>query len=266
MALKQKTKFRLKLGFGIAVFVALTGLMLWDVMRVEYGGNIGGTFEEELVMGTEPGFKPFEYLEGGEVVGFDVDLAREISKDMGKKLRVEQMSFDGLLVALQSGRVDIVAAGMTVTSEREKNAAFSVPYYTSAQKIVVRKGDGIKGASDLKGKKIGVQLGTTGDELARTIEGARVIQFPTVSSLMQELNSGRVDAVIADNEPAQRYSKPYANFEVLERNLSSENYAIAMRKDDVVLQKQVNDSIKKMKEDGRYDNLIRKYFPVESTP
>jgi len=261
MLMKGRTKSRFKLGFGIAVFVLVTGLMLWDVMRVEYAGNRGGSFKEELVMGTEPGFKPFEYLEGDEVVGFDVDLAREIAKDMGRELRVEQMAFDGLLVALQTGRVDIVAAGMTVTPEREKNAAFSTSYYTSAQKIVIRKGDDIRTAEDLKGKRLGVQLGTTGDELARKIEGARVSQFPAVSSLMQELNSRRIDAVIIDNEPAQRYSSQYDNLEVVARSLSSENYAIAIRKDNLELQKQVNQSIKDMKADGRYDSLIKKYFP-----
>lgn len=259
--MNKRNKSRLKLIFGVIIFVLVIGLMLWDVMRVEYAGNRGGSFREELVMGTEPGFKPFEHLDGDEVVGFDVDLAREIAKDMGRELRVEQMAFDGLLVALQTGRVDIVAAGMTVTPEREKNAAFSTSYYTSAQRIVVRKGERIRTAQDLKGRRIGVQLGTTGDDLAHKIEGARVSQFPAVSSLMQELDSGRIDAAIIDNEPARRYSAQYDNLVVVERSLTSEDYAIAMRKDDIELQKQVNQSIKNMKADGRYDELIKKYFP-----
>lgn len=261
MHMNKRKKNRLKLVFGIVIFVLVTGLMLWDVMRLEYAGNRSGTFKEELVMGTEPGFKPFEYLDGDEVVGFDVDLAREIAKDMGRELRVEQMAFDGLLVALQTGRVDIVAAGMTVTPEREKNAAFSTSYYVSAQKIVTRKGENIRTAEDLKGKRLGVQLGTTGDELAHKIDGARVSQFPAVSSLMQELNSGRIDAAILDNEPAKRYAAQHDNLVVVERSLTSEDYAIAMRKEDLELQKQVNQSIKNMKADGRYDELIKKHFP-----
>ena len=97
-----------------------------------------------LIMGTNAGFKPFEYKEGENVVGFDVDLAKEIAKELGKELKIEDMAFDGLLPALDSGQIDMAIAGMSVTPERQKNVLFSNSYYSAAQKIIVREGSDIR--------------------------------------------------------------------------------------------------------------------------
>ena len=145
----------------------------------QHTSSSGSGLEKTLIMGTDPGFKPFEYKNGQNVVGFDVDLVREIAKDTNRSLQIEEISFDGLLPALQAGRIDLIAAGMTVTPERAKNAAFSTTYYSAAQKVVVPKtGSTVESVDDLKGKRIGVQLGTTGDTLAHKITGASVVQLP----------------------------------------------------------------------------------------
>jgi polar amino acid transport system substrate-binding protein len=212
-------------------------------------------------MGTEPGFKPFEYLEGTTVVGFDIDLAREIASDNGKTLRIEQMAFDGLLPALQSGRIDMVIAGMTITPDRARNVDFSDSYYSAAQKIIIPiQGSSIKNGDDLVGKRIGVQLGTTGDILARNIQGARVDQLPAVASLFVEINAGRVDAIILDDGPARQYLTQNPKLTMLPDRLSNEDYAIAVKKGNTTLLRQINDSLLKMKQNGQYDNLIKKYF------
>ena len=140
------------------------GYMYWDTqLREDSMGTGTSSTTELLIVGTDPGFKPFEYKEGQQIVGFDIDLSREIAKDLGKRIKVEEMAFDGLLPALQAGRIDMIIAGMTVTPDRAKNAAFSDPYYSATQRVMVRRDhQRIKTVADLAGTRIGVQLGTTG--------------------------------------------------------------------------------------------------------
>ncbi len=155
--------------------VILLGYMYWDVELSPAASTTktaGSGLEKTLVLGTDPGFKPFEYKQGQEIVGFDIDLVREIAKDTNRSLQIEEIAFDGLLPALQAGRIDLIAAGMTVTPDRRKNAEFSHTYYTAAQKIIVPKtGSTIATSDDLIGRRIGVQLGTTADTLAHKIRG-----------------------------------------------------------------------------------------------
>ncbi len=249
----------LKIGVGLIALVFVTGFMLWDVNRSDLGANTAGS-SSELVIGTDPGFKPFEYKEGSQTVGFDIDLAREIAMDQNKTLRVEEMAFDGLLLALQSGRIDLAVAGMTKTPDRAKNVDFSQAYYSAAQMIIVKKGSEIRSEADLVGKKIGVQLGTTGDILAHKIFKAEVVQLPQTASVMQELNSGRIDAAIMDNGPAMQYLANNPKLEMLPEKLTDEDYAIAIRKGNKKLLQQVNKSLSAMKKDGRYEKLVKKYF------
>ena len=248
---------------GLAVFLALISWMLVDVLQREGGFGRG---EDVLVMGTNAGFKPFEYKQGDQVVGFDVDLAQEIARATGKQLKIEDMSFDGLLPALDSGQVDMVVAGMSVTPERAKNALFSDPYYSAAQRMIVAKGSPIRNKFQLTGRRVGVQLGTTGDTLAAKLTGVKVSQFPTAPSVLTELNAGRVDVAILDDAPAARYLTGFPRLELLPGSLSEESYAIALRKTDRQLLDKVNKVIAAMKQDGRYDNLIRKHFGTQPSP
>ena len=134
---KNKTRtFGISWWIGLVLFAGMIYLMLGDILHRD---GVIGSKTDVLVMGTNAGFKPFEYIDNNQVVGFDVDLAREIAKSLGKDLKVEDMSFDGLLPALDSGQIDMVAAGMTVTPEREKNALFSDSYYSASQRIIVKR-------------------------------------------------------------------------------------------------------------------------------
>lgn len=233
--------------------------MFVDVLEREGGF---GKSPDVLVMGTNAGFRPFEYKQGDEIIGFDVDLAKEIALSINKQLKIEDMAFDGLLPALNSGQVDMVVAGMSVTPERAKNALFSDPYYAASQRIIVKKSSPIRNKHQLEGRKIGVQLGTTGDTLASKIAGAKVSQFPTAPSVLTELDTGGVEAVILDNAPATQYVAGFPDLEILAGELSSENYAIAIKNGNKDLLDKVNRVIAEMKKDGRYDNLIHKHFGV----
>lgn len=242
---------------GALLFMSMISWMLYDILQRE--GAIG-RYDDVIVMGTNAGFKPFEYKNGNEIVGFDVDIAKEIAKKTNKTLKIEDMSFDGLLPALNSGQVDMVIAGMSVTPEREKNALFSKSYYSAAQRMIIKKGSSIKNKYQLEGKKIGVQLGTTGDTLASKIKGAHIAQFPTAPSVLTELNAGGVDVAILDNAPAEQYTTGFKELIVLPGSLSNEDYAIAIKLGNNKLLEQINQVIDKMKQDGRYKKLIKKYF------
>ena len=152
---------------------------------------------------------------------------------------------------------------MTVTPDRRKNAEFSHTYYTAAQKIIVPKtGSTIATSDDLIGRRIGVQLGTTADTLAHKIREAQVVQLQSTASVVQELSSRRIDAAIMDDGPAQQYLATNPQLFALPRNLSREDYAIAIKKGNSKLLAEVNASIAAMKRDGRYDKLVKKHFGV----
>lgn len=241
----------------VAAFLAMISWMLYDILQRD--SSISND-TDVLVMGTNATFKPFEYKDGGQVVGFDVELAQAIAKDMGKELKIEDMSFDGLLPALESGQIDMAVAGMSVTSEREKNALFSDPYYQASQRIIVPKNSKIANKYQLEHKKIAVQLGTTGDQAASKIKGAQVVQFPAAPNALQELAAGKVDAAVIDDAPAKQYVSGFPSLKIINTPLSSESYAIAFKKGNTELVEHANKTIANMKADGRYQALLQKHF------
>lgn len=243
--------------FLVLLYLAVVGWMFADIMRRE---TVVSRSSNVLVMGTNATFKPFEYKDGDKIVGFDVDLASEIAKELGAELKIEDMSFDGLLPALESGQIDLAVAGMSVTEDRAKNALFSDSYYVASQQIIVKNESPIKNRYELTNKTIGVQLGTTGDQMAQQIKGAKVVQFPTAPSVLQELVTGRIDAAILDNAPAAQYVASFSSLKILNSPLSREPYAIAMKKGNQQLLESVNNVITKMKEDGRMHKLLMKHF------
>ncbi|NMA82539.1 MAG: basic amino acid ABC transporter substrate-binding protein, partial [Epulopiscium sp.] len=215
--------------------------------------------KKTLILGTNAEFPPFEYREGEEIVGFDIDLGKEIAKELGLELKVEDMIFDGLIPALQAGKIDIILAGMTIKPDRLENANFSDFYFTASQMILLHKdNDTILGPDDLVKKKIGVQLGTTGDEVAQEIEGAEVIQFPAAYAALLELSNKKIDAVILDLEVAKRFLTQNKDLKMLDIELTEEEYAAAINKKDTELLAQVNEALKTLKENGTYDTLLKK--------
>lgn len=254
---KAKLWRRMAAWLLVAAFVAMISWMLYDILQRDTSVS---SDTDVLVMGTNATFKPFEYKDGGNVVGFDVELAQQIAKDMGKELKIEDMSFDGLLPALESGQIDMAVAGMSVTADREKNALFSDSYYRASQRIVVPKNSKIANKYQLENKRIAVQLGTTGDQAASKIKGAQVIQFPAAPNALQELAAGKVDAAVIDDAPAKQYVSGFPTLKVINTPLSSESYAIAFKKGNTELAEHANKTIANMKADGRYEALLQKYF------
>ncbi|KXF81059.1 basic amino acid ABC transporter substrate-binding protein [Enterovibrio coralii] len=222
-----------------------------------------GEEENVLVVGTNASFPPFEYIggaNGDEIMGFDIDIVKKIAEDSGKTLKVEDMSFDSLIVALNAGRIDMVAAGMTITPERQANVDFSDPYYEATQVVVTQNGDtSIQSIDDLKGKKISVQLGTTGDIMAKEFSD-QVVAFNTGFEAMMELKNGRVDLMLFDKAPAANLLKKNPELELQELPFNPEYYGLAVAKGNVELQKQVNTTLAAMKANGDFDALLTKHI------
>ena len=217
-------------------------------------------FGKTLYVGTNAEFAPFEYLEKGKITGFDIELMNALAKEMKMEVKVQNMSFDGLLPALQMKKVDLVIAGMTETPERKKAVHFSKPYFKAKQVIVIKKGKDLKSFEELSGKNVGVMLGFTGDTVVSGIKGAKVQRFDTTYAAIMALEKGKVDAVVADSEPAKKYIESYQDLGIASAKAEEEDYAIAVRKNDKALLEELNKALDTVKANGTYDSLLKKYF------
>lgn len=214
-----------------------------------------------IVMGTNAEFEPFEYRDGDNIVGFDVEIAKAIAAKTGKELKIEDMSFDTLIVGLNNEQMDFIAAGMSVTEERKTQVDFSEPYFKSKQMIIVKADDdSITSAEGLVGKKVGVQLGTTGDLFVSGTDGVEVVQFDKAPLAVMDLKNGKVDAVVIDAEPAKKLVEGQSDIKVLDVPFIEEEYAIAVKKGDAELLSTINDVIKEIKENGEYDKIYGQFF------
>lgn len=223
--------------------------------------SVSAMAKDKIFVGTNAEFPPFEYLEKGEVTGFDIELVNEIGKVMDADVKVLDMSFDGLLPALQMKKVDLVIAGMTATEERKKTVSFTQPYYTASQVIIVKEGNNsIKSFDDLKGKKVAVMLGFTGDVVVSEMEDVKVERFNAAYAGIMALQADKVEAVVLDSEPAKNYVKQNPGLVLAEADAEQEEYAIALRKNDKALLEKVEKALAELKANGTYDALIKKYF------
>lgn len=216
-----------------------------------------------LIMGTNAEFPPYEFYDGQEIVGIDAEMAAAVAEKLGMELQIEDMAFDSLIAALSSGKVDMVAAGMTVTEERLASVNFTDTYATGVQVIIVTEDSEIAGADDLTGKTIGVQLGTTGDIFAGDVEGATIERYNKGMEAVQALSQGKIDAVIIDNEPAKVFVSEVEGLKILEEAFVTEDYAVAIAKDNEELLEKVNAALAELKEDGTLQSIVDKYITAE---
>ncbi|WP_270810795.1 basic amino acid ABC transporter substrate-binding protein [Hungatella effluvii] len=217
----------------------------------------------KIVMVTNAEFPPYEYHENDTIVGIDADIARAVAEQMGVELEIQDMAFDSLIPAIQSGKADFAAAGMTVDEDRLKNVDFTDTYAQAAQVIIVKKDSPIASPDELTGKKIGVQTGTTGDIYASDIENAEVQRFNKGMEAVMALNQGKIDAVIIDREPAKVFVKENEGLKILDEAFTEEEYAIAVKKGNTELLEKMNAAIKELKESGELQKIVDKYITAE---
>lgn len=257
---------------------SLSALLLAGIFAFSAVGCGGGESEEAatdtaltntpgvLVWATNAEFEPYEYREGGEIVGIDAEIAQRIADEIGCELEISDMNFDSIVSAIATGKADIGIAGMTVTEDRLMNVNFSDPYVNAGQAIIVAEDSEITGEADLADKTVGVQLGTTGDlYVTENISGVTVERYTKGFEAVQALIQGKIDAVVIDGEPAKAFVASNEGIKLCDDYLTVEEYAIAMNKNNDALLSEVNSILAEMQEDGSLQAIFDKYLNSESS-
>ncbi len=256
------------------MLICMAALLSLAVLASGCGGDGGkkpassggsGDAAKVLRIGTNADFAPFEFqdINGKEYEGFDMDLVRAIAKEMGYKADIQNINFDGLIPALESGNLDIIISGMTINDERKQKVDFSDPYYKSGLTIITKKDNtDIKKLSDLAGKKVAVQIGTTSAKELRKIKGVDIKELNSSADTFMELKAGGVDAVVNDRPVNDYYiaKSGVADVRRLEELLTSEDYGIASSKKNPDMKKKIDAALKKLRDNGEYDKIFKKWF------
>ncbi|MDD2371926.1 MAG: basic amino acid ABC transporter substrate-binding protein [Firmicutes bacterium] len=246
-----------------------TGILIILLAVMLFATACGGAKDDKVLkVGTEPTFPPFEFTDEvtGKIDGFDIALISAIAEKAGYEVEITSVAFDGLIAALQSGNIDVVASGMSITPEREESVNFSDPYIDAGLTIAVtEKNSSINSEADLQGKVVGVQIGTTGAEKANELKDAGIVKsvktYNTIDVAFLDLLNGAIDCVINDGPVNEAYmSKNVGKIKIVGDVLVSDQYGFAIAKGNDSLIADLNKALKELVEDGTYDTLVAKYF------
>jgi len=224
-------------------------------------------------VGTDAAYAPFESQnEKGEIVGFDIDLMKAVASRAGIEIKVINTPWEGIFNTLAQGDRDMLISAITITEERRQTVDFSAPYFDAHQLIVVKEASKVAKFDDLKKLKVGVQTGTTGDEVVSKLLGktnTSVRRFESTPLALKELESSGVDAVVADNGVVVNYvtNNQGSKFKMVnDTAFAPEQYGIAVRKGNAELLEKVNKALADLKADGSYDKLYASYFGAAAAP
>lgn len=228
--------------------------------------------KDTLTLATSADFPPYESIgDDGSYVGIDIEIAQAIADKLGKELVVENMDFDSIINSVSTGKADMGMAGLTVTDERLQSVDFSTSYATGVQAIIVAEDSPITSVDDLYAEgaayKVGVQISTTADiyfsgDIDDGLTTCTVEQYQTGADAVSSLTTGKIDAVIIDNEPAKSFVAANEGLKILDTKYTEEDYAIAFAKGSE-LTEEVNNALKELIADGTVQNIIDKYIPAE---
>ena len=215
----------------------------------------GGDTKEKLIMATEAGFAPYEYLDGNEVVGIDVEIAKAIADELGMELEIQDIDFDGALLAVQNGTADFAAAGISITDERKEKMDFTIEYATSKQVVVVKKGDtSITEEADLAEKIVGGQQGTTAqlvyDADDAALKPKKFNAYKKYSQAAADLKNGGIDCIVMDELPAQLLVAKNTELEIAGAELFTDKYGMAIQKGNVELKEAMDRVLQRLIDDG----------------
>ncbi len=254
----------------IILFIGFLGLATW-YFHSQLQNLVGptptpsqsaaNTQSKTLVIGTDPTFQPMEYKQDGKVVGYDIDLANLIAKQLGDKVTFKNITFDNLFTALQQHQIDMIISAVTITPERQKKYAFSKEYLNAGQVIITQQANTvIKSPTDLKGKKIGVQQGTTDEsEALKYTDANLVIKYPDFVQATKALVSGTVDAIITDLPSAQGIVGTNPTLKIASDPFTNDYYGIVFRKGDPEVE-QVNKALDSLSVRGYLTELKHKWL------
>lgn len=218
-----------------------------------------------LTMGTNAAFPPYEYKDGDQIVGIDADIAQALADKLGLKLEILDMDFNSLITAVQSGKIDISLAGMTVNEERKKNVDFTDSYAKGVQVVIVKDDSDITSVDDLANDKlIGVQEGTTGHAYCSDDYGEdHVLAYTNGAMAIQALLQDKVDCVVIDQQPAKEFVEVNDGLKILDTTYADEDYAAAVSKDNPALTAALNKALQELKDDGTIQSILDKYIKAE---
>lgn len=212
--------------------------------------------KNELIMVTEAGFAPYEYYENGEIVGVDIDIAREIANELGKKLVIKDIDFHSIINEVKTGKADFGAAGISYSDERAKEVDFSINYAVSKQVVIVNDNSNIK-IDDLENKKIAVQLGSIADTyVTEKYKNAEIVRQKKYLAAIEDLKTKKVDCVVMDELPANEILNSNSGLKILEGYLTNDSYGMIVKKGNKELLDAINKVLNKLKNDGTIDKYI----------
>ncbi|GAA2816236.1 ABC transporter substrate-binding protein [Saccharopolyspora taberi] len=228
-------------------------------------GGVSLVKDGTLTTCTHMDYKPFQFHDQGKIVGFDVELVDLIARDLGVKQEIKDTPFEGIQSGeqLNTRACDVAAAAMSITPAREQNFDFSDPYFEATQALLTKKGSGLNSLEALRGKKLGVQLSTTGETYAnenKDANGYEVVQFEDLPLSVTAVQTGQVDAAINDNSVLGDFIKNNPEVEITTEFVTGDQYGIGVATGNTALRDAVNQSLKKMKENGEYDAIYQKWF------
>jgi len=262
--LKKRFNYLLVVMLVIVLFsaVAVTGAQDNSLQKIKDKGY--------FILGLDDSFPPMGFRgENGEIVGFDIDMAREVAKRMGVEVELKPVEWDGILFSLKNGNIDVIWNGLTITGERAKEIAFSRPYLKNRQ-IIIISGKPIESKTDLEGKIVGVQMGSSSvtalnsePEVANKLSEVR--KYSNNMEALMDLRTGRIDAVVVDEIVGRYYiRKDPESYQVLNDDFGRESYGVGIRKEDVAFKEELDRILDEMKTDGTADELAQKWFGDES--
>jgi len=251
-----------------ALTLALSaGLLLAGCGGAQTSGTSGQSgADKTYIVGTDAAYPPFEKMEADKITGFDIDVINAVAEAAGIKIEVKNTGWDPLFEGIEKGTVDLGISAITITDERKEKFDFSEPYFEAHQLILVAQDSPVTKLADLQGKKIGVQTATTGEEVVKkafgdTYDGLR--GYDDTPSAVDDFFNGRVEAVVADNAVLQDYAKKITDKQyklIKDDTFVSENYGIMVKKGNTELLNKINEGLKKIKENGKLQEIHKQYF------
>ena len=216
-----------------------------------------GKSQDELVMVTEAGFAPYEYYKNGEIIGVDIEIAKEIATEMNKQLVVKDVAFDSIVNELQSGKADFAAAGMSITEERKKQVDFTIEYTTSNQVVVVKKDSNITNLNDIKDKRISVQLGTVADQyVTKNYKNVKVNRLKKFLIAAEDVKNNKSDCIVMDALPAKELVKSNPELKILDGVLFQDKYGMAVKKGNQELLNTINQVLERLISEGKIEEYM----------
>lgn len=231
------------------------------------GTDIVKTKEDKFIVGLDDSFPPMGFKDDdGKLVGFDIDLAKEVAKEMNMEVEFKPQDWDGIILSLKKGDIDAVWNGYTITNDRKKEVDFSDPYLANRQILIVREDSNIKDKEELKGKTLGIQLGSSAEEALDSHEDFKkdlkeIKSYSNNVEALLDLDAKRVDVVLLDEVVAKYFiAKKDGHYKILDGDLGKEEYGVGVRKGDEEFLKKLNEALKKVKNSDKGKQISEEWF------